>query len=344
MGLLIDGIWHVRDEAGRHPARAHALAAGLSLDGRFMLNQGDFRNWVTRTGRPGPTGHDGFAASRGRYHLYVSLACPWAHRALMMHTLKGLEGIVSVSVTHWQPGEQGWSFDPGEGVVADPVLNARYLHEIYTQADPGFTGYATLPLLWDRHTQGIVNNESADIVRMFNTAFDEVGARPDDYYPVALRTEIDEWNERIQTDVNEGVYRAGFAATAALHEAAVDRLFAALEALDAHLSGPRFLCGDRLTEADVRLFPTLLRFDAVYYELFRCQRKHLADYRNLWAYTRDIYQWPGVAGTVNMHHIRRCYYEGLPSLNPTGVVPESVLPDLDVPAERGRDVSRLLTF
>jgi len=344
MGLLIDGIWHEREDGANHPARVRALAAGLSLDGRFMLNTGDFRNWVTRSGRPGPTGHDGFAAARGRYHLYVSLACPWAHRALMMHALKGLERIVSVSVTHWRPGAQGWSFDPGEGVVPDPVLGVRHVHEIYSQADPAFTGYATLPLLWDRHTQTIVNNESGDIVRMFNTAFDEVGAAAVDFYPVALRAEIDAWNARIQADVNEGVYRAGFAATAALHAAAVDRVFAALDALDAHLSGPRFLCGDALTEADIRLFPTLLRFDAVYYDLFRCRRKHLADYRHLWAYTRDIYQWPGVAGTVNMGHIRRCYYESLPSLNPTGAVPENGLPDLDAPAERGRDVSRLLTF
>ncbi len=342
MGQLIDGVWHVQD--GRGAPRAAGMAAGMEADGRFVLSEGDFRNWVTKTGRPGPMGHDGFAAARGRYHLYVSLACPWAHRVSIMHALKGLEDIVSVSVTHWHLGPQGWSFDPGEGVVADPIFQARYLHEIYTHSDPAFTGRVTVPVLWDRHTQAIVSNESADIVRMFNTAFNDVGARPDDYYPLALRPEIDAWNAAIQTDVNEGVYRAGFAATAAMHSAAVDRLFAALDELDTHLSGQRFLCGEALSEADIRLFPTLLRFDAVYHDLFRCRRKHLVDYTHLWAYTRDIYQWPGVAGTVNMRHIRRHYYESMIALNPAGTVPDNGLPDLDLPADRGRDVSRLLTF
>jgi glutathionyl-hydroquinone reductase len=339
MGQLIDGVWHDRD-----PVAAPSMAAGIGPDGRFTLSDGAFRSWVTRTGRPGPTGHDGFAAARGRYHLYVSLACPWAHQVLMMHALKGLAGIVSVSVTHWHLGPQGWSFEPGEGVVPDPVLNARYLHELYAQADPSFTGRVTVPVLWDRHTQTIVNNESADLVRMFNTAFDGFGARPEDFYPDALRPQIDAWNARIQVDVNEGVYRAGLAPTAALHAAAVDRLFAALEALEEHLSANRFLCGDVLTEADIRLFPTLLRFDAVYHDLFRCRRRLLADHKQLWAYTRDIYQWPGVAETVNMNHIRRHYYESLPNLNPSGTVPEDGVPDFTEPAGRGRDVSRLLTF
>jgi len=339
MGQLIDGVWHDRD-----PAAAPSMAAGIGPDGRFALSQGAFRNWVTKTGRPGPTGHDGFAAARGRYHLYISLACPWAHRAAMMHALKGLTGIVSVSVTHWHLGPQGWSFDAGDGVVADPILKARYLHELYTQADATYSGRVTVPVLWDRHTQTIVNNESADLVRMFNSAFDDTGAKPEDFYPTALRPQIDAWNARIQADVNEGVYRAGLAPTAALHAAAVDRLFAALQALEEHLSANRFLCGDVLTEADIRLFPTLLRFDAVYHDLFRCRRKLLADHKHLWAYTRDIYQWPGVAETVDMRHIRRHYYEGLPNLNPSGTVPEDSLPDLSEPAGRGRDVARLLTF
>ena len=332
MGMLIDGIWRVR-ETGRPPR-----------DDRFLLSEGAFRNWVTPTGRPGPTGHDGFAAASGRYHLYVSLACPWAHRALIMRALKGLERIISVSVTHWHLGAQGWSFEPADGVIADSVLGARYLHEVYTHGDPAYTGRVTVPVLWDRHTHAIVNNESADIVRMFNAAFDGVGAAATDFYPEALRPRIDAWNARLEADVNEGVYRAGFAATAAAHADAVDRLFAAFDDLDAYLATSRFLCGDALTEADIRLFPTLLRFDAVYHDLFRCQRRHLSEYRHLWAYTRDIYQWPGVAGTVNMGHIRRHYFGSLTDLNPTGAVPDGALPDFDAPAERGRDVSRLLTF
>jgi putative glutathione S-transferase len=343
MGKLVDGVWQA-DETPRAPN----MVAGMDPDGRFALSEGAFRSWVTRNGRPGPTGHDGFAAARGRYQLYVSLACPWAHAALIMHALKGLAEIVPVSVTHWRLGDQGWSFDAGEGVVPDPVLKAHYLHEIYSHADPAYTGRVTVPLLLDRHTQAIVNNESADIVRMFNSAFDEMGANTADFYPEALRPRIDSWNARIQQDVTEAVYRGGLAPTAAQHQAAVDRLFAAFEALEDHLATNRFLCGDTLTEADIRLFPTLLRFDAVYHDLFRCRRKYLADHPNLWAYTRDIYQWPApggaVAATVNMRHIRRHYYESLPSLNPSGEVPETAVPDFTEPAGRERDVARLLTF
>lgn len=342
MGLLIDGVWHVREprQMGQDTARPYFALD----DARAMLSEGAFRSWVTPTGRPGPTGHDGFAAAAGRYHLYVSYACPWAQRAGIMRALKGLDKIISLSVTHWLRGEQGWSFIPGEGVVADPLFGARYLHEIYTHSDPTYTGRVTLPVLWDKHTQTIVNNESADIVRMFNSAFDGLGATPDDFRPPELRAQIDDWNARIQGDVNEGVYRAGFATTAAMHQAMVDRLFAALDMLDAHLAGSRFLCGAALTEADIRLFPTLLRFDVVYYDLFRCRRKHLSDYKHLWAYTRDLYQWPGIASTVNMGHIRRHYYESMTDLNPAGTVPDDGLPDFDAPADRGRDVSRLLTF
>jgi glutathionyl-hydroquinone reductase len=332
MGLLIDGVWH-----GLEPPRT-------SREGYFLRAESAFRNWVTPNGRPGPTGHDGFVAARGRYHLYVSLACPWAQRTLIMRVLKGLEEIVSVAVTHWRMGENGWSFEAAEGVIADPVFSARYLHEIYSNADPSYTGRVTVPVLWDRHTQSIVNNESTDIIRMFNSGFDGVGANTADFYPAALRPAIDDWNARIQATVNEGVYRAGFAATAAAHTEAVEALFATLDTLEAHLAGSRFLCGEQLTEADIRLFPTLLRFDAVYYDLFRCRKKHLADYRHLWDYTRDIYQWPGVAATVNMRHIRGHYYESLIALNPAGTVPETGLPDFDAPADRGKDISRLLTF
>jgi len=332
MGLLIDGIWQARE------------SAQATREGHFLRPESAFRNWVTSNGRPGPTGHDGFSAMRGRYHLYASLACPWAHRALIMRTLKGLEEIVSLSITHWHMGEQGWSFTPGPGVIADPIFAARYLHEVYSHADPAFTGRVTVPALWDRHTQTIVNNDTSDIPRMLNRAFAEQGAAEVDFYPQARREEIEAWNARIQPNVNEGVYRAGFAQTEVARAQALDALFGTLDALEAQLANSRFLCGEAMTEADIRLFPTLIRFDAVYYDLFRCNRRQLAEYPNLWAYTRDIYQWPGVAGTVDMLHIRRHYYESLPALNPSGAVPEALLPDFDAPAGRGRDISRSLTF
>ena len=332
MGLLIDGIWQARE------------GAQATREGHFLRPESAFRNWVTSNGRPGPTGHDGFAAARGRYHLYASLACPWAHRALIVRALKGLEGIVSLSIVHWHMGDQGWGFAPGPGVIGDPIFGDRHLHEVYSHADPAFSGRVPVPALWDRHTQTIVNNDASDIPRMLNRAFTDLGATGPDFYPVEKRPEIDAWNARIQPDVNEGVYRAGFAQNEAAHERALDALFATLDARETHLVQSRFLCGDNLTEADIRLFPTLLRFDAVYYDLFRCNRRHLADYPNLWAYTRDIYQWPGVAATVDMTHIRRHYYESLTALNPTGAIPDRSLPNLDMPADRGKDIARLLTF
>lgn len=332
MGLLIDGIWQARE------------SAQATREGHFLRPESAFRNWVTTNGRPGPTGHDGFAAARGRYHLYASYACPWAHRALIVRALKGLDDIVSVSILHWHMGEQGWGFAPGPGVIGDPIFGDRHLHEVYSHADPAFTGRATVPALWDRHTQTIVNNDASDIPRMLNRAFTDLGADAMDFYPLEKRAEIDAWNARIQPCVNEGVYRAGFAQSEAAHAQALDALFDMFDALEIHLAQSRFLCDEHLTEADIRLFPTLLRFDAVYYDLFRCNRKHLADYPNLWAYTRDIYQWPGIAATVDMTHIRRHYYESLTTLNPTGTVPDRSLPSLDMPADRGKDVSRLLMF
>ncbi len=332
MGLLIDGIWQPRENTQ------------AMREGHFLRPESAFRNWVTSNGRPGPTGHDGYSASRGRYHLYASLACPWAHRALIMRSLKGLGDIVSLSIVHWHMGDQGWGFAPGPGVIADPIFGDRHLHEVYSHADPAFSGRVTVPALWCRHTQTIVNNDAVDIPRMFNRAFGDLGASETDFYPVEKRPDIDAWNARIQPDVNEGVYRVGFAQTEAARVAALDALFGTLVDLETQLAQSRFLCGDALTEADIRLFPTLLRFDAVYHDLFRCNRKQLADYPNLWAYTRDIYQWPGVAETVDMMHIRRHYYESLPALNPGGTVPESSLPDFALSVDRGRDISRLLTF
>jgi glutathionyl-hydroquinone reductase len=335
MGVLIDGVWQQQEP--EKPDPVHAA-------GRFERAQAVFRNWVTPDGRPGPTGSDGFSAAPGRYHLYVSLACPWAHRALIMRALKGLEQIVPVSVTHWLMAEQGWNFSPGEGVIPDPLFNSRYLHEIYVRAEAHYTGRASVPVLWDQHTQTIVNNESSEIVRMLNSAFDAVGARPGDYYPREHREEIDALNARIYDSVNNGVYKAGFATTQAAYEEAMTPLFETLDWLDERLSQSRFLCEDTFSEADIRLFTTLVRFDPVYHGHFKCNIRRLVDYRNLWAYTRDIFQIPGVATTVNFAHIKRHYYQSHQRINPTGIVPVGPLLDFEEPAERGKDVARLLTF
>jgi putative glutathione S-transferase len=347
MGLLIDGVWHEQEPAATRAETARADAAkgepGRAA-GRFERSDSAFRNWVTPDGRPGPSGSDGYSADPGRYHLYVSLACPWAHRALIMRALKGLEQIIPVSITHWLMGEQGWSFTPGEGVIPDLLFNSRYLHEIYTRADAHYTGHVTVPVLWDQHTQTIVNNESSEIIRMFNSAFDAVGARPGDYYPRNVREEIDDLNARIYDTVNNGVYKAGFATTQAAYEEAVVPLFETLDWLEEKLSQSRFLCEDTLTEADIRLFTTLVRFDAVYNGHFKCNIRRLVDYRNLWAYTRDIYQIAGIALTVNFAHIKRHYYQSHRRINPTGIVPAGPLLDFDAPAERGKDVARLLNF
>ena len=337
MGVLIDGVWH---EQQPEPAKTDTARAA----GRFERAQTSFRNWVTPDGRPGPTGSDGFSAAAGRYHLYVSLACPWAHRALIMRALKGLEQTIPVSVTHWLMGEQGWTFSPGEGVIPDPLFNSRYLHEIYSRADTHYSGRASVPVLWDQHTQTIVNNESSEIIRMFNSAFDAVGAAPGDYYPRDKREEIDALNTRIYDTLNNGVYKAGFATTQSAYEEAVTPLFETLDWLDDILSQSRFLCDDALTEADIRLFTTLVRFDAVYHGHFKCNVRRIVDYKNLWAYTRDIYQIPGIAQTVNFVHIKRHYYQSHKRINPTGVVPIGPALDFDASAERGKDVARLLTF
>jgi glutathionyl-hydroquinone reductase len=324
MGQLVQGVWQ------------ETTRDAQSADGRYHRAETSFRNWITPDGRPGPTGTDGFAAKAGRYHLYVSLACPWAHRTLIMRTLKGLQQIIPISVTHWLMGEQGWTFAGGEGVIPDPLFNSQYLHEIYTRADPEYTGRVSVPVLWDQHTQTIVNNESAEILRMFNSAFDSEGALPGDYYPAPLRDTIDALNARIYETVNNGVYKAGFAATQAAYEEAVTPLFEMLDWLDNLLASSRFLCGDALTEADIRLFTTLVRFDSVYVGHFKCNIRRLIDYPNLWAYTRDIYQWPGIAETVNFTHIKRHYYQSHRTINPTGIVPVGPLLDFSVPAGRAK--------
>ncbi len=337
MGVLIDGVWHEQEP---EPAKTDPARAA----GRFDRAQTSFRNWVTPDGRPGPTGSDGFSAAAGRYHLYVSLACPWAHRTLIMRALKGLEQIIPISVTHWLMGDRGWTFSPGEGVIPDPLFNSRYLHEIYSRADTHYSGRASVPVLWDQHTQTIVNNESSEIIRMFNSAFDAVGAQQGDYYPKDRRDEIDTLNARIYDTLNNGVYKAGFATTQSAYEEAVTPLFETLDWLDDILSQSRFLCDDTLTEADIRLFTTLVRFDAVYHGHFKCNVRRIVDYKNLWAYIRDIYQIPGIAQTVNFMHIKRHYYQSHKRINPTGIVPIGPALDFDAPAERGKDVARLLTF
>jgi putative glutathione S-transferase len=290
---------------------------------------------VTPDGEPGPTGAGGFKAEPGRYHLIAALACPWTHRTLIFRALKGLARIVSMSVTHWRMGPEGWTFDEGPGVVPDPILDARCVHEIYKAASPCYTGRVTVPILWDERTATIVSNESADIVRMMNSAFDGVGATVGDYYPEPLRPNIDRINSEIYERVNNGVYKAGFATTQAAYEEAVEPLFATLDRLETLLGQQRYLCGSSITEADWRLFVTLVRFDPVYVGHFKCNIRRLSEYPNLWAYTRELFQWPGVRETVNFEHIKRHYYESHETINPTRIVPMGPLLDFEAPHGRG---------
>jgi len=319
MGLLVNGAWHAESP----------LVA--TRDGAFVRHESPFRNWVTADGAPGPTGEGGFRAEHGRYHLYVSLACPWAHRTLIFRALNGLQDSIGLSVVNWLMLDHGWTFVEGEGVVPDPIRNARFLHEIYTAAAPRFTGKATVPVLWDKARGTIVSNESADIIRMFDTAWGGGGR----HYPEALREEIDALNARIYDTLNNGVYKAGFATTQAAYEAAVHPLFETLDWLEARLATRRYLCGDVITEADWRLFPTLIRFDAVYAGHFKCDRRRITDYPALSGHLRELYQWPGVRETVNFAHIRRHYYESHRDLNPHGVVPLGPVLDLERPHGRG---------
>ncbi|MEM9138175.1 MAG: glutathione S-transferase family protein, partial [Cyanobacteria bacterium P01_F01_bin.42] len=292
-----------------------------STGGKFIRKASQFRNWVTSDGQPGPSGHGGFQSTGDRYHLYVSYACPWAHRTLIFRQLKGLESLIPVSVVHWFMGEHGWTFAEGEGVVSDPLFQAQYLHQIYTNADAQYTGRVTVPVLWDKQTKTIVSNESSEIIRMFNSAFDGVGAKPGDYYPEPLRDEIDRLNSRIYDTVNNGVYKCGFATTQDAYEEALQPLFETLDFLEARLAESRYLMGDRLTEADWRLFTTLVRFDPVYVGHFKCNVRRIVDYPNLWGYVRELYQWPGIASTVNFLHIKGHYYQSHTMINPTQVVP-----------------------
>lgn len=309
MGLLVEGKWHDQWYDTK------------STGGHFVRKDSQFRNWVTVDGSAGPTGEGGFKAEPNRYHLYISYACPWASRALVMRKLKGLEEMISLSVVHPYMLENGWTFEPGEGVIPDPILNAEYLHQVYTHAEPNYSGRVTVPVLYDKKTGKIVNNESSEIMRMLNSAFDEVGATLGDYYPENLREEIDAMNDKVYHGVNNGVYKAGFATEQAVYEEEVQKLFGVLDELEAHLSTRKYLVGEQLTEADWRLFMTLVRFDSAYYGHFKCNLRELREYPNLWRYTRELYNYPGIKETVNFYHIKHHYYGSHPTINPNRIVP-----------------------
>lgn len=308
MGLLVDGVWH--DEWYNTEDN----------DGKFIREDAQFRDWISKDGK--------FQPEAGRYHLYVCLACPWASRCLMMRKLKGLEEIISLSVVNPVMLEHGWTFEDGPGVIADPIIEADYMHEIYTHVDPTYSGRVTVPVLYDKKTDTIVNNESSDIIRMMNTAFDEIGATPGDYYPADLRDEIDDINDYVYDHVNNGVYKAGFATEQQVYEKEAQNVDDALAKLNDRLEHQDYLVGDQLTEADIRLFTTLIRFEHVYFGHFKCNLHHLTEYPHLWEYTKRIYNYENLADTVNFDHIQTHYYKSHTMINPNQIIPAG--PDLDL--------------
>jgi putative glutathione S-transferase len=324
MGQLVNGIWQDEQHGQRTPG------------GRFERPAPRFRNWITEDGSPGPTGKAGFAAAGGRYHLYVALACPWAHRTVIMRMLKNLEDVVSMSVVEPLYGPHGWRFGTTPGTVPDIVNHASELAEIYLRADPKYTGRVSVPVLWDKERRTIVNNESPEIIRMLNGAFGRFTEVRTDYYPEPLRPEIDRINALVYAAINNGVYRAGFATAQEAYEEAFRALFSALDQIEARLAQQRYLVGAAITEADWRLFTTLVRFDAVYYGHFKCNLRRIIDYPNLSNYLRDLYQQPGIAATVNMDHIKRHYYGSQLQVNPYGIVPLGPALDFSAPHDRGR--------
>lgn len=322
LGMLVDGKWVSEREQE-------------DQKGRFVRPDTTFRDRITADGS------SGFKAESGRYHLYVSLACPWAHRTLIVRELKGLTNAISVSVVNPVMGENSWEFTEAPGVIPDSINHARYLWEVYTKVDPQYTGRVTVPVLWDKQTGKIVNNESRDIIRMLDTQFHEVANSPIDLYPADLQSEIDETIDAIYQPINNGVYRAGFATTQEAYEEAVTDLFDALNYYEDLLDRQRCLCGNRMTEADVCLFTTLLRFDAVYYVHFKCNLRRIVDYPNLWGYLRDIYQHPGVKDTCNLDHIKQHYYRSHPKVNPSGIVPSGPIIDFETHHDRDRKFDAL---
>lgn len=323
MKTLIDGQWVDRSAEDQRP------------DGAFRRADSRFRNWITPDGAPGPSGEGGFPAESGRYHLYVSHACPWAHRTLIFRKLKGLEDHIGVSVVHPLMLEEGWELRTDyPGTTGDPVLGKKAIYQVYLEAEPSVTSRASVPVLWDKTRGTIVSNESSEIIRMFNSAFDDLTGNELDFYPADLRARIDKINEGVYANVNNGVYRSGFATGQDAYDQAVTALFDELDGLEALLSRQRYLAGKRITEADWRLFTTLVRFDHVYHGHFKCNRRRLIDYPNLWAFTRELYQWPGVAGTVWMDHIRDHYHKSHETVNPYRIVP--IGPVIDFEAPHGR--------
>lgn len=311
MGLLVDGVWH--DEWYNTEDN----------DGKFIREDAQFRDWISKDGK--------FQPEAGRYHLYVCLACPWASRCLMMRKLKGLEEIISLSVVNPVMLEHGWTFEDGPGVIADPIIDADYMHEIYTHVDPTYSGRVTVPVLYDKKTDTIVNNESSDIIRMMNTAFDEIGATPGDYYPADLRDEINAINDYVYDHVNNGVYKAGFATEQQVYEKEAQHVDDALAKLNDRLENQDYLVGDQLTEADIRLFTTLIRFEHVYFGHFKCNLHHLTEYPHLWEYTKRIYNYGNLADTVDFEHIQTHYYKSHTMINPNQIIPAG--PNLDLSVE-----------
>lgn len=328
MGHLVDGVW--KDQ----------WYDTKSTGGAFKRSTSGYRNWITADGSAGPTGESGFKAESGRYHLYVSLACPWAHRTLIFRGIKGLTEHIGVSVVHPDMLTDGWTFDPDfPGATGDTLYGLPFARDIYLKADPQASGRVTVPILWDTHRETIVSNESSEIIRMLNSAFDGLTGNSDDFWPVALQDEIEAVNERVYDTVNNGVYKSGFATTQDAYDAAVGPLFDSLDWLEDRLSRQRYLVGDKITEADWRLFTTLVRFDSVYHLHFKCNRHRIIDYPNLWAYTRELHQWPGVAETVNLEHIVRHYHYSHETINPNRIIPINPVLDFDAPHGRNRRVA-----
>ncbi|MDU8943989.1 glutathione S-transferase family protein [Ovoidimarina sediminis] len=323
MGQLVEGVWH------------DTWYETKETGGKFVRSNAAYRNWITADGAPGPSGEGGFEAEAGRYHLYVSYACPWAHRTLIFRSLKGLENMISVSVVHPDMLSDGWTFDTGfDGATGDDLFGFDFLRDVYLKSDPNTSGRVTVPVLWDKKRGTIVSNESSEIIRMMNSAFDHLTGNTDDYWPEEMRGDIEEVNKRVYSNVNNGVYKSGFATSQTAYDEAVTALFENLDWLEDRLSSRRYLMGDRITEADWRLVTTLFRFDPVYHLHFKCNRKRLIDYPNLWAYARELYQWPGVAGTVNFDHIVRHYHYSHETINPHRIIPINPVLDWDEPHSR----------